>query len=127
MPASSSSWLRTSLPFTQLTQSLTSMFRSSSALPFSVLVTLFYRVAVLYLATRIVLALKRQTGGYEDNRKLSEEEPARPLRSLTMRRRTDCAATAPQAARVMTIVLAYARSLLVAGSSIPLSIEAAYR
>uniref|UniRef100_A0A0K3C831 BY PROTMAP: gi/472583985/gb/EMS21601.1/ ICE2 family protein [Rhodosporidium toruloides NP11] gi/647400374/emb/CDR45769.1/ RHTO0S11e04566g1_1 [Rhodosporidium toruloides] n=1 Tax=Rhodotorula toruloides TaxID=5286 RepID=A0A0K3C831_RHOTO len=87
---------------------------ASSALPFSVLVTLFYRVAVLYLATRIVLALKRQTGGYEDNRKLSEEEPARPLRSLTMRRRTDCAATAPQAARVMTIVLAYARSLLVA-------------
>ncbi|BGP34506.1 hypothetical protein JCM10296v2_006328 [Rhodotorula toruloides] len=66
---------------------------ASSALPFSVLVTLFYRVAVLYLATRIVLALKRQTGGYEDNRKLSEEEPA---------------------ARVMTIVLAYARSLLVA-------------
>jgi hypothetical protein len=50
---------------------------SSSALPFSVLVTLFYRVAVLYLATRIVLALKRQTGGYEDNRKLSEEEPVR--------------------------------------------------
>ncbi|KAK4336040.1 ICE2 family protein [Rhodotorula toruloides] len=44
---------------------------ASSALPFSVLVTLFYRVAVLYLATRI-------------------------------------------AARVMTIVLAYARSLLVA-------------
>ncbi|GAA5984904.1 hypothetical protein JCM10908_002444 [Rhodotorula pacifica] len=66
---------------------------ASSALPFSVLVTLFYRVAVLYAATRIVLNLKRQTGGYEDDRKLSEEEPA---------------------ARIMTIVLAYARPLLIA-------------
>lgn len=52
---------------------------SSSAVPFSVLVTLFYRVAVLYAATRIVLNLKRQTGGYgreeEERRRLSEEEP----------------------------------------------------
>ncbi|BGP57405.1 hypothetical protein JCM8202v2_005046 [Rhodotorula sphaerocarpa] len=70
---------------------------ASSAVPFSVLVTLFYRVAVLYAATRIVLNLKRQTGGYgreeEERRRLSEEEPA---------------------ARVMTIALAYARPLLIA-------------
>lgn len=33
----------------------------------------------MYAATRVVLALKRRTGGYEDNRKLSEEEPVRPL------------------------------------------------
>ncbi|GAA5873608.1 hypothetical protein JCM3774_004989 [Rhodotorula dairenensis] len=67
---------------------------ASSALPFSVLVTLFYRVAVLYAATRIVLNLKRQTGGYNpDDRRLSEEEPA---------------------ARIMTIGLAYARPLLIA-------------
>ncbi|GAA6039287.1 hypothetical protein JCM8097_003245 [Rhodosporidiobolus ruineniae] len=66
---------------------------ASSALPFSVLVLLFYRVMVLYAATRIVLALKRRTGGYEDNRKLSEEEPF---------------------ARFMTVALAYARSLLIA-------------
>ncbi|BGP19128.1 hypothetical protein JCM10213_005631 [Rhodosporidiobolus nylandii] len=66
---------------------------ASSALPFSVLVLLFYRVTVLYAATRIVLALKRQTGGYEDTRKLSEEEPF---------------------ARFMTVCLAYARSLIVA-------------
>ncbi|GJN93524.1 hypothetical protein Rhopal_006581-T1 [Rhodotorula paludigena] len=66
---------------------------ASSALPFSVIVTLFYRVAVLYAATRVVLALKRQTGGYEDNRRLSEEEPA---------------------ARIMTVVLTYSRSLLIA-------------
>ncbi|GAA5843377.1 hypothetical protein JCM9279_002082 [Rhodotorula babjevae] len=65
---------------------------ASSALPFSVIVTLFYRVFVMYAATRVVLALKRRTGGYEDNRKLSEEEPA---------------------ARVMTVVLTYSRSLLV--------------
>ncbi|KPV73900.1 uncharacterized protein RHOBADRAFT_45191 [Rhodotorula graminis WP1] len=64
----------------------------SSALPFSVIVTLFYRVFVMYAATRVVLALKRRTGGYEDNRKLSEEEPA---------------------ARVMTVVLTYSRSLLI--------------
>lgn len=53
--------------------------RSSSALPFSVLVTLFYRVAVLYAATRIVLNLKRQTTGSwnDDDRKLSDEEPVR--------------------------------------------------
>ena len=31
----------------------------------------------MYAATRVVLALKRRTGGYEDNRKLSEEEPVR--------------------------------------------------
>lgn len=55
---------------------------SSSALPFSVIVTLFYRVFVMYAATRVVLALKRRTGGYEDNRKLSEEEPVRPSPSL---------------------------------------------
>ncbi|CEQ42925.1 SPOSA6832_04799 [Sporobolomyces salmonicolor] len=66
---------------------------ASSAVPIHVLVGLFYRVAVLYAATRTVLALKRETGGYEDNRSLSEEEPA---------------------ARVMTIVLAYARGLLIA-------------
>ncbi|TNY18308.1 ICE2-domain-containing protein [Rhodotorula diobovata] len=66
---------------------------ASSALPFSVIVTLFYRVFVMYAATRVVLALKRRTGGYEDNRKLSEEEPA---------------------ARVMTVVLTYSRSLLIA-------------
>ncbi|BGP50771.1 hypothetical protein JCM10450v2_006697 [Rhodotorula kratochvilovae] len=66
---------------------------ASSALPFSVIVTLFYRVAVMYAATRVVLALKRRTGGYEDNRKLSEEEPA---------------------ARVMTVVLTYSRPLLIA-------------
>lgn len=64
---------------------------SSSALPFSVLVTLFYRVAVLYLATRIVLALKRQTGGYEDNRKLSEEEPVRITDQSARTFRTDTA------------------------------------
>ncbi|GAA5864256.1 hypothetical protein JCM8547_001309 [Rhodosporidiobolus lusitaniae] len=66
---------------------------ASSALPFSVIVLLFYRVLVLYAATRVVLALKRRTGGYEDNRKLSEEEPF---------------------ARFMTVALAYARSLLIA-------------
>ncbi|GAA5825841.1 hypothetical protein JCM11251_000022 [Rhodosporidiobolus azoricus] len=66
---------------------------ASSALPFSVIVLLFYRVLVLYAATRVVLRLKRQTGGYEDNRKLSEEEPF---------------------ARFMTVALAYARSLLIA-------------
>ncbi|GAA6053593.1 hypothetical protein JCM3770_001543 [Rhodotorula araucariae] len=66
---------------------------ASSALPFSVIVTLFYRVAVMYAATRVVLALKRRTGGYEDTRKLSEEEPA---------------------ARVMTLVLTYSRPLLIA-------------
>ncbi|GAA5903597.1 hypothetical protein JCM8208_003634 [Rhodotorula glutinis] len=65
---------------------------ASSALPFSVIVTLFYRVFVMYAATRVVLALKRRKGGYEDNRKLSEEEPA---------------------ARIMTVVLTYSRSLLI--------------
>lgn len=48
---------------------------SSSALPLPVLVGLFYRVAVMYAASRIILALKRQNEGYEDTRKLSEEEP----------------------------------------------------
>ncbi|GAA5973174.1 hypothetical protein JCM11641_006306 [Rhodosporidiobolus odoratus] len=66
---------------------------ASSALPLSVLVLLFYRVTALYAATRIVLALKREMGGYQDNRKLSEEEPF---------------------ARFMTVCLAYARSLLIA-------------
>jgi hypothetical protein len=69
---------------------------SSSALPFSVIVLLFYRVAVLYAAIRIVLALKRRTGGYQDNKALSDEEPF---------------------ARGVTVALAYARSLLVAGTS----------
>jgi hypothetical protein len=46
-----------------------------------------------------VLALKRRTGGYEDNKALSDEEPF---------------------ARFMTVALAYARSLLVAGSSLSL-------
>lgn len=48
---------------------------SSSALPLPVLVGLFYRVAVMYAASRIILALKKQNEGYEDTRKLSEEEP----------------------------------------------------
>lgn len=39
------------------------------------LVGLFYRVAVMYVASRIILALKRKNEGYEDTRKLSEEEP----------------------------------------------------
>ncbi|GAA6059839.1 hypothetical protein JCM10212_003751 [Sporobolomyces blumeae] len=66
---------------------------AASAIPIHVLVGLFYRVAVLYAATRIVLTLKRETGGYEDTKALSEEEPA---------------------ARVMTIVLAYSRAGLIA-------------
>ncbi|GAA6025499.1 hypothetical protein JCM10207_003382 [Rhodosporidiobolus poonsookiae] len=66
---------------------------ASSALPFSVIVTLFYRVLVMYAATRVVLALKRDMGGYADNRKLSEEEPF---------------------ARALSVALAYARSLLIA-------------
>lgn len=48
---------------------------ASSALPVPVLVGLFYRVAVLYAATRIILALKRKNEGYVDTKKLSEEEP----------------------------------------------------
>lgn len=48
---------------------------ASSALPLPVLVGLFYRVAVLYASTRIILTLKRQNEGYVDTRKLSEEEP----------------------------------------------------
>jgi hypothetical protein len=69
--------------------------RSASAIPIHVLVGLFYRVAVLYAATRIVLTLKRDKGGYQDDRGvgLREEEPA---------------------ARVMTIVLTYSRAGLIA-------------
>ncbi|GAA5881504.1 hypothetical protein JCM16303_005681 [Sporobolomyces ruberrimus] len=67
---------------------------ASSAIPIHVLVGLLYRVAVLYAATRIVLTLKRQKGGYgHDQRKLLDEEPA---------------------ARVMTIVLTYSRAGLIA-------------
>lgn len=66
---------------------------ASSALPLPVLVGLFYRVAVMYAASRIILALKRQNEGYEDTRKLSEEEPA---------------------ARVMTVIVTYARLILIA-------------
>lgn len=39
---------------------------------------LFYRVAVMYAASRIILALKRKNEGYE-SRKLSEEEPVSRL------------------------------------------------
>ncbi|GAA5934943.1 Ice2p [Sporobolomyces koalae] len=66
---------------------------ASSAIPIHVLVGLFYRVAVLYAATRIVLTLKRDKGGYHDQRALLDEEPA---------------------ARVMTIVLTYSRAGLIA-------------
>ncbi|ORY78032.1 ICE2-domain-containing protein [Leucosporidium creatinivorum] len=66
---------------------------ASSALPLPVLVGLFYRVAVMYAASRIILALKRQNEGYEDTRKLSEEEPA---------------------ARVMTVTITYSRNILLA-------------
>ena len=60
------------------------------------LVGLFYRVAVLYAASRIVLALKRRSefNAVEPVR-LSEEEPA---------------------ARMMTILVAYSRLILTAGS-----------
>ncbi|KAL8277695.1 hypothetical protein RQP46_009968 [Phenoliferia psychrophenolica] len=71
----------------------------SSALPLPVLVGLFYRVAVMYAASRIVLALKKRNEGYEETKKLSEEEPA---------------------ARVMTVIVTYARLILIAG---PLSLS----
>lgn len=54
---------------------LTFDWRRSSALPLPVLVGLFYRVAVMYVASRIILALKRKNEGYEEGRKLSDEEP----------------------------------------------------
>ncbi|KAM0752698.1 ICE2-domain-containing protein [Meredithblackwellia eburnea MCA 4105] len=65
----------------------------SSALPLPVLVGLFYRIAVLYAASRIILALKKQNEGYEETKRLSEEEPA---------------------ARVMTVIITYARLILIA-------------
>ncbi|SCZ87522.1 BZ3500_MvSof-1268-A1-R1_Chr2-2g04988 [Microbotryum saponariae] len=66
---------------------------ASSALPLPVLVGLFYRVTVLYAASRIILALKRKNEGYEDTRKLSEEDPF---------------------PRFMTIVVTYSRLVLIA-------------
>ncbi|KAI5477154.1 ICE2 family protein [Pseudohyphozyma bogoriensis] len=66
---------------------------ASSALPLPVLVGLFYRVAVMYAASRIILALKRKNEGYEDTRRLSDEEPA---------------------ARVMTFIVTYSRLILIA-------------
>ena len=72
---------------------------SSSAIPIHVLVGLFYRVLVLYAATRIVLTLKRETGGYVDSRTLREEEPA---------------------ARIMTLILTYSRAGLIAVCTFPL-------
>lgn len=67
--------------------------RSASALPLPVLVGLFYRVAAMYAASRIILALKRKHEGYEESRRLSEEEPA---------------------ARVMTVLVTYSRLILIA-------------
>ncbi|KWU42714.1 ICE2-domain-containing protein, partial [Rhodotorula sp. JG-1b] len=79
---------------------------ASSALPFSVLVTLFYRVAVLYAATRIVLNLKRQTTGSwnDDDRKLSDEEPVQGIPDSTH-------------SRSRSLVLAVYTHLLVLSSS----------
>ncbi|KAM0786673.1 hypothetical protein ACM66B_002121 [Microbotryomycetes sp. NB124-2] len=66
---------------------------ASSALPLPVLVGLFYRVTVLYAASRVVLALKRQHEGYTDSKKLRDEEPA---------------------ARAMTVTITYSRNVLIA-------------
>lgn len=67
----------------------------------------------MYAASRIILALKRQNEGYEDTRKLSEEEPV----SISVQRRphlTDVALLS-QAARVMTVTITYSRNILLAG------------
>jgi len=66
---------------------------AASALPLPVLVGLFYRVAAMYAASRIILALKRKHEGYDEARRLSDEEPA---------------------ARVMTVLVAYSRLILIA-------------
>ena len=91
----------------------------SSALPLPVLVGLFYRVAVMYAASRIVLALKKKNEGYEETKKLSEEEPVRPFLFLFPPSRILRTRCASQAARVMTVIVTYARLILIAGSSRP--------
>jgi hypothetical protein len=48
---------------------------SSAALPLPVVVGLIYRITVLYLASRVILALKRAKGDFEEGTRLSEEEP----------------------------------------------------
>lgn len=67
----------------------------SSALPLPVFVTLVYRVAVLYFALRIIVAIKRANSGFPEDggpKHLSDEEPL---------------------ARTMTIFVAYSRLILV--------------
>lgn len=78
------------------------------------LVGLFYRVAVMYAASRIILALKRKNEGYQESRKLSEEEP---VSSLSLSSGGKLADGVEQAARVMTVIVTYARLILIAGSS----------
>jgi len=67
---------------------------ASSALPLPVFVGLIYRIAVMYTASRVLIALKRgRAGGYDESTRLSEEEPM---------------------ARLFTLVLYYSRFFLVA-------------
>ena len=65
----------------------------ASALPLPVFVGLVYRIAVLYAASRVILALKRGRAGYDPSTRLSEEEPM---------------------ARIFTLLLNYSRLILVA-------------
>lgn len=96
----------------------TQLYRSS-ALPLPVLVGLFYRIAVMYAASRIILALKRKNEGYEDTKRLSEESSVSSSSVGFFSIVYWFVKPSYQAAKAASLIVAYARLLLIAGELSP--------